>query len=246
MAEDTFIIDKNIQYIAEFLKNPENFKKLNLKNTGSFRFQKNRVIEGIQKLCYLWNHSKKTRVITLKILRSFFPFDSEAKVLEFAPTDKNIDVLLNNPSFDNPKGWRLGKFVKLAGLNEIQENVDKFKKVLNQSKTLEAKQRQNQDFQSYKVREDKIRNWVESLPYEIQHADFGYYNNNHKFYACRESIFAMRKFIEFCLEFDNIEIRNLCINKQRKLRENENKTIGANITNGNTILQAYSNMGTIG
>lgn len=222
--------NKNIEFISDFFKNRENFKKLNLKNTGNFSYQKNRVIEGIQKLCFLWNYSEKTRIFVLKMLRSFFPFDSSLKVMEFSPSDNNIDVLLNDRNFDNPKGWHIGKFVRLAGLEEIQTNINKFKTVIDV-----AKQQQKQS----------IRSWVETLPYEIQHADFAYYNHKKTLYACRESIFAMRKFIEFCLEFDIVEIRNLCIKKQRKIKQNKNKTIGANVTNADDIIKKVGITGTI-
>lgn len=143
--------------------------KNNIKVQNSqFPMDSKRIYLAFLKLCKAWNDNEKSRNFVRTLINKFLPFDSNKKVEEF--TTDTYDAILKN--------------VKLAGMKDIELVINRL------SKFVDFDEESNQ-------RIDKINTYAKNQPVEIMRCDFGYWAAGTDKVLCRESIYALQKFVSW-------------------------------------------------
>lgn len=225
--EQNFVPSQIVNNILQIIKR----NKKALKVTDSkLPMDTDRIYNAAIKICKCWNSRQELREFIIELIDRFLPFNSSRKVDVFKSEKLAHDAILRD--------------VELAGIDEILSICKKFTLVKERSDNMYQKQFEAGDRQSFKEREDKIREWVADQPYKIIHADFGYYSPGYKKYLCRESVRALQIFVQEAAKLNEPTIVNILANKKQKAYNSaiakNNKSIKGNIDNAEELYSIFN------
>lgn len=207
--------------LSTALQNKNQFK---IKGT-QLPMNSKRIIAAIEQLCKLYNNNQGSRNFVIELVKKFLPFNKELKVTKFSSQDKAHDAILPD--------------IYLIGTEKLNVITNRFIKSKEHSESMAIQQHERGDFESEKIRESRIKEWVESQSKKILRADIGYYAYNCPYYLCRESIFALKQFVTLCVQFNELQICSILANKEQKTMQKKytdsTNTIGGRISNFDEI-----------